>query len=208
MTSALCFFFGWYNDDYRALCCFLLLEWCLARSVLFLIVTMMFSALCVVFLLLLWFLARSFVLLIVTMLISALCFVFGWYNDDYRALCCLLLLRWCLARFAFFLLLRWWLECSVLSLIVTMTFSALCIVFYCYDEDLRALCYFWLVAWLLVRSLWFFLGTMMNSVLGFVLIVTMMTTRRIPIYRARGPFFERTVTFWVWRQILKSKAVE
>ena len=37
----------------------------------------------------------------------------------------------------------------------------------------------------------------MNSALGFVLIVTMMTTKRLPVYRARGPFIESTVTFWV-----------
>ena len=37
----------------------------------------------------------------------------------------------------------------------------------------------------------------MNSGLGFVLIVTMMTSKRMAVYRARGPFVESTVTFWV-----------
>ena len=37
----------------------------------------------------------------------------------------------------------------------------------------------------------------MNSALGFVLVVTMMTSKRMPIYRARGPFVESTVNFWV-----------
>ena len=51
----------------------------LTRSVLFVIVTMMISALCVFF--------------IVKIMISALCVVFDSYDDDYRALCSFLLLR-------------------------------------------------------------------------------------------------------------------
>ena len=74
---------------------------------LFLIVTMLISAL--------------FVSFIVTMMFSALCVVFDFYHGDYRTLCSLSLLRLCLAR-------------SVLFLLVTIMFSALCVAFDCYDN--------------------------------------------------------------------------
>ena len=49
MMSSLCVVFDSYDAVQRALCCFLLLPCCLARSVLLLIVTMMFSSLSVPF---------------------------------------------------------------------------------------------------------------------------------------------------------------
>ena len=55
---------------------------------LFLIVTMMISALCVVFDCYAVDFACSVLFLIVTMMISALCLVFDCYDDGYHALCC------------------------------------------------------------------------------------------------------------------------
>ena len=75
-----------------------------------------------------------------------------------------------------------------------MMISAQFVVFDWYHDDSGALCFF-------------FIGTMMNSALRFVL-VTMMITTRMLIYRARDSFLESPVTFRVRRQILKSKPVE
>ena len=49
MFSALCVVFDCYHGDYRTLCSLSLLRLCLARSVLFLLVTTRIIALCIVF---------------------------------------------------------------------------------------------------------------------------------------------------------------
>ena len=74
-------------------------------------------------------------LLIVTIMFSALCFAFDCYHGDYRTLCSFSLLRLFLARSAFFFIATMMISSLFVVLIVTMMISALCVLFYCYDDD-------------------------------------------------------------------------
>ena len=81
--------------------------------------------------------------LIVTITFSALCVVFDCYHGDYRTLCSFSLLRLCLAHSVLFLLVTTII--IALSSVFDCchnNYSALCLVFVCYNNDYGALCSF------------------------------------------------------------------